>query len=219
MYGCRNQPLCLYRLDRLSALILPVLLGIGLLVGGGCSGQTEKDPQMSRVAAVKARPGDLEGSRLCDNYYPENSMPRLELPPLEPARPGGTLPSIPRDRWLWINLWATWCGPCRREMPLIESWKEQLAKAGIPVEVWYLSVDEDAEELVRFLRRNPQIAAGHSLRLKSMSALGPWLKEYGLEATAAIPIHLIVAPGGRVRCSHVGELREGDYPLLKELLQ
>jgi thiol-disulfide isomerase/thioredoxin len=214
----RHQSFRLHRLDRLPALIPLVFLSV-LLGWSGCGRQAEEAPQMSRVAAVKAKPGNTDPGRLCDSFHPGDTAPRLELPPLEPARPGESLPAVPQDRWLWINLWATWCGPCRREMPLIEAWRGQLEKEGVAVQVWYLSVDEDAGELARFLRQNPRVAAGYSLRLKEMRYLEPWLKAYGLGSASAIPIHLVVAPGGKVRCAHVGELREGDYPLMKELLR
>ncbi|MFA6107835.1 MAG: TlpA disulfide reductase family protein [Candidatus Latescibacterota bacterium] len=173
---------------------------------------------MSRVAAVKARPGGVDPSRMCGTYYPSDRAPALQLPSLEAARPGESVPARPEGRWLWINLWATWCGPCLREMPLIASWQSQLNREGVSLEVWYVSVDEDREDLVRFLRRNPKVAAGTSLRVTSLAALEPWLRPYGLEANQA-PIHLIADPSGRLRCAHVGELRESDYPLMRELLR
>ncbi len=218
MHASRNQPFRLYRLDRLSAVAAWV--GLSGLLLAGCGGNSSDDAApMSRVAAVKARPGGVDPSKMCGTFYPADRAPSLKLPPLEAARPGESVPAVPRNRWVWINLWATWCGPCRREMPLIESWRAQLGREGVAVDVWYVSVDEDRELLSKFLRQNPKVATGTSLRLTSMQALDPWLRQYGLDATQAIPIHLIVGPGGQVRCSHVGELRESDYPLMRELLR
>ena len=47
-----------------------------------------------------------------------------------------------KGKVLFINLWATWCGPCRAEMPGIQSLSEKLK--GEPVEFVMLSVDKDA---------------------------------------------------------------------------
>jgi len=173
------------------------------------------------VAAVKANPaaGAVAAEKWCDVSWPSASAPSLELPPVAPARQGGGVPAPPPDRWVWLNVWATWCGPCIKEMPMMEQWKEQLQREGVEFELWYLSVDEREEILTRFLQQRPGMAPGNSLRIADLKHLEPWLKKYQLDALAAIPIHLLIAPGGRVRCVHVGQLREGDYRVLKELME
>lgn len=47
-----------------------------------------------------------------------------------------------KGKVLFINLWATWCGPCRAEMPGIQSLSEKLK--GEQVEFIMLSVDKEA---------------------------------------------------------------------------
>jgi thiol-disulfide isomerase/thioredoxin len=51
-----------------------------------------------------------------------------------------------------VNVWATWCGPCRRELPMFRSLADNLRARGVAVLL--ISVDEpEAEpELVRMLR-------------------------------------------------------------------
>lgn len=34
---------------------------------------------------------------------------------------------IPRNKTILINFWATWCGPCRKEIPLLNTLKEKYA--------------------------------------------------------------------------------------------
>ena len=54
---------------------------------------------------------------------------------------------------LVINFWATWCGPCVREMPALDRLREQIAGDGI--EVIALSEDRDGPEIVeKFYRKN-----------------------------------------------------------------
>jgi thiol-disulfide isomerase/thioredoxin len=50
-----------------------------------------------------------------------------------------------------MNVWATWCGPCKVEMPTLA--KLQAAYAGKPVEVVEVSIDtpEDTEKAKQFL--------------------------------------------------------------------
>jgi thiol-disulfide isomerase/thioredoxin len=38
-----------------------------------------------------------------------------------------------RDHVVFLNLWATWCGPCRAEMPYLQSLQEQYGARGLKV--------------------------------------------------------------------------------------
>lgn len=81
----------------------------------------------------------------------------VEGTPIEPryaltALDGTTLsPDALRGKVVLINFWATWCLPCRVEMPLLERMAERHRDAGLAVVG--LSVDRGGEESVRtFLR-------------------------------------------------------------------
>lgn len=55
-------------------------------------------------------------------------------------------------RRMLVNVWATWCGPCAREMPELESMRAKLARAG--VDLVGLNVDTDPQADVRgFVRQ------------------------------------------------------------------
>lgn len=54
---------------------------------------------------------------------------------------------------LLINFWATWCLPCRAEMPDLQALQQRLAARGL--HVLGISVDEDVNLVQEFLLNNP----------------------------------------------------------------
>jgi len=61
-----------------------------------------------------------------------------------------------KDQVVVVNFWASWCQPCRRELPALDRLATELSKQG--VRVIAISVDEDPENVRRFIR-------AHGLRL------------------------------------------------------
>jgi thiol-disulfide isomerase/thioredoxin len=53
-----------------------------------------------------------------------------------------------KGKMVFVNLWATWCGPCRREMPSIESLYKKLK--GKKVEFVMLSLDDDFNKALNY---------------------------------------------------------------------
>jgi thiol-disulfide isomerase/thioredoxin len=60
-----------------------------------------------------------------------------------------------------VNLWATWCAPCVKEMPTLA--KLKAANAGKPVEVIPVSVDrgEDVDKAKAFIASHPPLTYHH----------------------------------------------------------
>jgi hypothetical protein len=103
-------------------------------------------------------------------------------------------------------------------MPLLKLWRDELARSGRNVDLWFLSVDEDLPELSRFLDQHPEVAPGASLHLDQPGKVDSWLATLGSVPTGSIPVHVLLAPGGKVRCVRAGALREGDFPQVAALV-
>ena len=56
------------------------------------------------------------------------------------------------DKLYVVNFWATWCPPCRHEVPLLVSTYERSHAAG--VEIVGISLDKDRSALLEFIRQN-----------------------------------------------------------------
>lgn len=52
-----------------------------------------------------------------------------------------------------LNFWASWCGPCRQEMPHLDALQSSLGKAGFAVVG--VNVDEDPAAARAFLKKVP----------------------------------------------------------------
>lgn len=191
-------------MDRLYPLVLVLLWG--------CDGDSAPStPPPSRVDAVKpAAKQELDLANFCEEQYSAAEAPVFSWPTLDGATPAKT------DGWTWVNLWATWCGPCVEEMPMLAQWKPKLAAEGAPVEITFVSVDAKAEDVERFKTTHPSLPTG--VRVKNFADVAPWLSGMKLDAGSAIPIQIFVDKDQKIRCVREGSVGSADYPYVKKLL-
>jgi len=79
-------------------------------------------------------------------------LPALSAPALEdPSRAVSF--AATRGDVVYVDFWASWCGPCRQSMPLLESMQQKYAKRGFRV----IGVNKDVSvaDARRFLRQVP----------------------------------------------------------------
>jgi thiol-disulfide isomerase/thioredoxin len=77
------------------------------------------------------------------------AAPKLEVTTLDKAKFDL---AAQRGKWVVVNFWATWCGPCLKEMPDLS----QLDRARDDLVVIGLAFEEiEADELARFVAAHP----------------------------------------------------------------
>ena len=74
-------------------------------------------------------------------------------PEINLATPDGKKLSLKdfRGKIVLLNFWASWCVPCRQEMPALEEVSQGYAKAGKPVTVIGVDASDVRSEAARFL--------------------------------------------------------------------
>lgn len=95
---------------------------------------------------------------------------------------------------LVVNLWASWCGPCRREMPTLARAQAEHPRIGFV----FANQGEDAAEVAAYLR-GEALAPGNIL-------LDPGSELMRLTGARALPTTLFFDADGRLRAAHMGEL-------------
>lgn len=58
-----------------------------------------------------------------------------------------------RGKIVLLNFWASWCAPCREEMPAFSKWQDELRHRGL--QIFGVSMDDDVTEVKRFLTQHP----------------------------------------------------------------
>jgi len=120
-------------------------------------------------------------------------------------------------KWVWINLWAAWCGPCKEEMPRVLAWQEKLRAAGVLIDLAFVSMDDDERETRRFLEAQPPGGVRATYLLPESERPG-WLGALGLKGSTQLPVHTLVAPSGQVACVIEGAVEDRDYPAIASFL-
>ena len=110
-----------------------------------------------------------------------------------------------------INFWATWCAPCRREIPMLNA----LAGDGAWPEIVLVGIAIDfREDVLRYLESTPieyTVLIGEQDGLDAARAFG--VESLGLPFTA------FVDAAGRIVTIHVGELHRPQADVILSIVR
>lgn len=161
-----------------------LILGLAVLaaaVGGYAQHRTQSAHQQATPAIATSLIGQ--------------PLPALNLPDLDgQPHPLGAY----RGRRVLINLWASWCLPCLKEMPALDQAQHKFGEKGVIV----LGIAMDEPTHVRaFLAAHPvnyPILIGHTHSPSTSLKLG--------NVTQTLPYSLLIDEDGRILAAHSGPM-------------
>jgi cytochrome c biogenesis protein CcmG, thiol:disulfide interchange protein DsbE len=92
-----------------------------------------------------------------------------------------------RGRWVLVNLWASWCLPCRQEAPDLDRFARRYRERG--VSVLGINVQDNSDDALAFLR-------DYGVAYKQLRSVGD--ERSAAFGSTGVPENFLVDPRGRL---------------------
>ncbi len=168
------------------------MIGAGLLIGAGLG--------LLILAVI-----GMQGNLFSGLFNKLANDPSIAVPEVNSPAPDFQLMTLNgesvslsgmRGRPVLINFWATWCGPCQMEMPLIQKYYEKYSPNLVVLAV---NNDEPASDVKSFVDK---------MELTFPVLLDPGAKVENQYRVMAFPTSLFINKEGLIRYQHIGILNE-----------
>jgi thiol-disulfide isomerase/thioredoxin len=193
-----------------TALIVLVAVWAGIRLHSGHADRGSRDGIATPVGEASAPTASdlvdqpaLPGPTKIPDHLPDFSLESVD----------GKLTSVRSwdGRSLVINFWATWCAPCRREIPLLEGLSKDWADRGVTI----LGIAVDHRDPVRSYVRELEIP--YPILIGEQEALDV-AGRFGVE-TPVFPFTVFTDRRGEVVALYVGELHRAQADLILATVQ
>lgn len=119
-----------------------------------------------------------------------------------PGKSGNIALEALRGQWVYVDFWASWCGPCKQSFPWMNEMHDKYGARGLRIIA--INVDARQADAERFLQANPARFA------VAFDARGETPKRYEVKA---MPSSFLIDPQGRIQLVHAG-FRDSDRAAL-----
>jgi thiol-disulfide isomerase/thioredoxin len=195
----------------------PVALAIALILAAGAGGfiayrmtamhgSTLTPVQYPGTVRSKATPADTNDTEPAAKRYPDK-LPEVDMPDVRGV-------NHKLSEWqghpLMVNFWATWCDPCRREIPLLKELRHE--RSGESLEIVGIAVDfKDA--VVDYTRR---IGIDYPVLIGEKDGISA-IDAFGMDAV--FPFTVFADTQGRIFTVKVGELHQDEAKVILDGLR
>jgi len=188
-----------------------VVLGVVALLGIGLFVATRTMSDELFPVSVGGKAPDFTANPLLEPVYPAASGAAFTSREVSDGAPAKTLADYKGDVVL-LNIWATWCAPCRAEMPSIETLHHEFGPRGLKIVA--VSVDDPGQQkAVRAFARE--------LGLTFEILHDPTHKIEKIYQTTGVPETFVLGRDGVIRKKIIGATdwsSQGTRALIAQLL-
>jgi len=159
------------------------LLGLGLVVSlSGCSPDDTSPPEKQAVEDDRQTQSTASKTYETDPVpAPDQSLKTLDGETLNLAEQDGKV--------VLVNFWATWCAPCRREIPDLVNLYDELRAQGLVIVG--IAVDQEGAQVVEPYVKDKQI--NYPIVLDPEQSI-----EKHFEAMYGLPTTYVINPDGKI---------------------
>lgn len=133
-----------------------------------------------------------------------DQAPGLELP----GAKGPILLAAYKGKTVYLDFWASWCGPCKQSFPWMNEMQKRYGAKGL--QIVGVNLDQKPEDAKAFLAANP------ALFDIAFDSSGKTPKTFGVKG---MPTSFLISPEGKVLMVHQGFNEEGQAELEKRIQQ
>jgi thiol-disulfide isomerase/thioredoxin len=135
-----------------------------------------------------------------------------ELPDISLADADGVKHKLSqwKGRPLMINFWATWCEPCRREIPLLKRLRHERAAEGLEIVGIAVDFRDAVQHYAREMGIDYPVLIGEQDGLDAIAAFG---------MDTVFPFTVFADAQGRIVTLKIGELREDEGHFILDVVR
>ena len=106
---------------------------------------------------------------------------------------------------VFINFWATWCGPCRMEIPEFNEFQKHYHENGL--EILGISISDNKKQLKNFAK---SFSVDYPLLYGSAKEMNKIMRDYG--GVYAVPSSFLIGKNGNIVWSYPGAILKNYDP-------
>jgi thiol-disulfide isomerase/thioredoxin len=162
-----------------------------------------KPPAAKEAVAGAPQPATQEDTAAAEDSALPATLPDFTLGDLE-GKPRSIL-SWPGKSMI-VNFWATWCAPCRREIPLLRELQKQHGAGGFQIVGVAVDIREDVVKYAQEIGIDYPVLIGEQDGLDAVNKFG--------QGSIGFPFTVFTDNQGRIVLFHLGEIHKEQADVL-----